>query len=78
MNPHNWFSGEAGYKLTTEEVVDDRICCTVGIYEPMWESEPRIHCLSVICVLESPKNSAGKVHDMVSVKMHALNAVLWS
>lgn len=26
---------EAGYKLTTEEIVDDGICCTVGIYEPM-------------------------------------------
>lgn len=26
---------QAGYKLTTEEIVDDGICCTVGIYEPV-------------------------------------------
>lgn len=51
---------EAGYKLTTEEIVDYGIRCTVGIYEPMWESEPRIHCLSVIGVLEGAKDSASK------------------
>lgn len=33
----------------------------------MWESEPCIHCLSVICFLERPKDSAGKVWH-VSVK----------
>ncbi len=28
-------SGEAGYTLTAEEIIDDGICCTVGIYEPV-------------------------------------------
>lgn len=54
------------YKLTTQEVVDDGVCCTVGIYEPMWESEPSIHCFSIICVFEGPKDSAGKVWHSIS------------
>lgn len=71
-------SGEAGYKLTAEEIVDDRICCTVGVYEPVWESEPCIHCLPVISVLESPKDSAGKTwyHNVIHSFLHAFNAIL--
>lgn len=45
-------------KLTTEEIVDDGISSTVGVYEPMGESEPRIHGLSVISILETPENPA--------------------
>lgn len=49
---------KADYKLTAEEIVDDGISCTVGIYEPVGESEPRIHGLSVISIPETPKDSA--------------------
>lgn len=48
----------ADYKLTTEEIVDDGISCTVGIYKPVGESEPCIYGLSVISILETPKDSA--------------------
>lgn len=47
----------ADYKLTTEEVVDDGISRTVGIYEPVGEREPCVHSLSVISILETPKDS---------------------
>lgn len=46
------------YKLTAEEIVDDGISRTVGIYKPVGESEPCIHGLSVISILETPQNSA--------------------
>lgn len=48
----------ADCKLTTEEIVDDGIRRTVGIYKPVGESEPRIDSLSVISILETPKDSA--------------------
>lgn len=62
---------EAGCRLTTEEIIDDRICCTVGVYEPVWEGEPRIHRLSVVSVLKRPKDSAGR-HKAISVKYYFL------
>lgn len=48
------------HKLTAQEIVDDRISRTVGIYEPVGEGEPCIHSLSVISILETPKDSAEK------------------
>lgn len=66
------FFTEADYKRTAEEIVDDWICCTVGIYQPMWESKPCIHCLSVICVPECPKDSeikmnANKINNLLKI-----------
>lgn len=46
-----------GRILTTEEIIDDGVSRTVGIYKPVGEGEPGIHCLSVVCVLESAKHS---------------------
>lgn len=49
---------KADYKLTAEKIVDDGISCTVSIYQPVGESEPGIHGLSVVSILETPKHSA--------------------
>lgn len=55
----------ADYKLTTEEIVDDGISRTVGIYEPVGESEPCIHGFSVISILETPEDSADLIQKKV-------------
>lgn len=54
------FQTGKGWKLTTEEIIDDRICCTVGVYQPVWEGKPGVHRLSVIRVLKCPEDSAGE------------------
>lgn len=48
-------------KFTTEEIVDNWIGGTVGVYKPVWECEPGIDSLSVVCVLKSTKYS---LHDV--------------
>lgn len=54
-----------GRRLTTEEIIDDGICCTVGVNEPVWEGKPGVHRLSVIRVLKRPEDSAGKQNSQL-------------
>ncbi len=55
--------------LTTEEIVDNWIGGAVGIYKPVWEGEPGIDSLSVVCILKSAKYSVGgQKHKNATIK----------
>lgn len=49
-----------GRRLTTEEIIDDGISRTVGVYQPVREGEPGVHRLPVVGVLKRPEDSAGE------------------
>lgn len=46
--------------LTTEEVVDDRVCGTVGVHEPVGEGEAGVDGFPVAGLAEHPEHSSAR------------------